>query len=123
MVLSKIPAYKISDHGANPFRLLISRTFNRVNLAGGNVLLLKVRRELGNGAASGMRTGNDKEEVRRARVRQLFETRYPGERTETEVLAFYGWLKEHHPEMLPRKRHGDRYQDFESDLYGLYKAT
>jgi hypothetical protein len=70
-----------------------------------------------------MRTGNDKEEVRRARVRQLFEARYPGERTETDVLAFYGWLKEHHPELLPRKRHGSRYQDFKSDLYGLYKAT
>ena len=74
-------------------------------------------------AARGMRTGNDKEEVRRARVRQLFETRYPGERTETEVLAFYGWLTEHHPELLLQKRHGSRYQDFKSDLLELYKAT
>lgn len=70
-----------------------------------------------------MRTGNEKEEVRRARVRQLFDARYPEERTEAEVLAFYGWLKEHHPELLPQKRHASRYQDFKSDLDGLYKAT
>jgi hypothetical protein len=59
------------------------------------------------------------EAVRRARVRQLFEAR-PIERTETGVLLFYGWLTQHHPELLP-KRPGDVYKHLKEDLNGLYK--
>jgi hypothetical protein len=40
---------------------------------------------------------------RRGRVRQLFESRPPEERTETGILAFYGWLREHHVGLLQRR--------------------
>ena len=59
------------------------------------------------------------EAVRRARVRQLFEAR-PVEHTETGVLLFYGWLTQHHPELLPKGR-GDLYKRLKVDLGGLYK--
>jgi hypothetical protein len=67
------------------------------------------------------------EAVRLARVRQLFEARpFSGplqrieDRTEKEVLTFYGWLHQHHPELLP-KRQGDMYKHLKVDLSGLYK--
>jgi len=60
---------------------------------------------------------------RRARVRQLFESRPPEERTETGILAFYGWLREHHVGLLPRAHGGDAYQSLKVDLSGLYKPS
>ncbi len=67
------------------------------------------------------------EAVRRARVRQLFKARpFSGplqrieDRTENEVLTFYGWLQHHHPELLPKSR-GDVYKHLKVDLSGLYK--
>jgi hypothetical protein len=54
------------------------------------------------------------------RVRQLFEARPSEQRTETGVLLFYGWLEQHHPELLPTGQ-GDPYQHLKSDLSGLYK--
>ena len=58
--------------------------------------------------------------MRRARVRQLFEARPFVEQTETGVLFFYGWLHQHHPELLP-KGPGDVYKHLKADLHGLYK--
>jgi hypothetical protein len=60
---------------------------------------------------------------RRGRVRQLFESRPPEERTETGILAFYGWLREHHVGLLPRAHDGDAYQALKVDLSGLYKPS
>jgi hypothetical protein len=60
------------------------------------------------------------EAVRRERVRQLFQARPAAEHTETTVLLFYGWLQQHHPELLPKRR-GDVYKHLKVDLSGLYK--
>jgi hypothetical protein len=60
---------------------------------------------------------------RRGRVRQLFEELPPGERTETGILVFYGWLREHHAGLLPRAHDGDAYQYLKVDLSGLYKPS
>ena len=54
--------------------------------------------------------------VRRARVRQLFTARHPKEATEDDVFLFFKWLQQHYPEMLPKGKHGDPYQDLRSDL-------
>lgn len=64
-------------------------------------------------------TKKDSKAVRRARVRQLFESGLY-ERTEIGIFKFHGWLQDHHPELLP-KRSGDPYQHLKSDLSGLYK--
>jgi hypothetical protein len=63
---------------------------------------------------------NDSEALRVARVRQLFGVRSPKERTENGVLLFFGWLQQHHPELLPKGKQGDPYQHLKSDLKGLY---
>jgi hypothetical protein len=64
----------------------------------------------------------DTEQLRVARVRQLFAARYPHEkRTGNDVFAFFGWLEGHHPELLPKPAHGDPYQFLKSDLHELYK--
>jgi hypothetical protein len=63
---------------------------------------------------------NDPEAVRCARVRQLFTLRYAIKPNENDVLAFYGWLGAHHPELLPKLTRGDAYQQFKADLHGLY---
>jgi hypothetical protein len=60
---------------------------------------------------------------RRASVRQLFESRPPEERTETGILAFYGWLREHHAGLLPRAHDDDAYQSLKVNLSGLYKPS
>jgi hypothetical protein len=60
---------------------------------------------------------------RRGRVRQLFEARPPEERTEAGILAFYGWLRQHHVGLLPRAHDGDAYQALKVDLSGLYKQS
>jgi hypothetical protein len=46
---------------------------------------------------------------RRARVIQLWRKLPPPKRTEDGVLSFYGWLREHAPELL-HEGHGDSYQ-------------
>lgn len=64
---------------------------------------------------------SDSEVVRRARVRQLFETVLSEELTETGVLLFYRWLKKHRPELLVRKEQDDPYEHLRMELEGLYK--
>jgi hypothetical protein len=61
----------------------------------------------------------DTEALRRARVRQLWEA-HPSEHTEHNILVFHGWLRQHHPELLP-KGQGDAFQSLKVDLSGLYK--
>src|SRR5271166_5041534 len=63
----------------------------------------------------------DPETVRQLRVRQLFAARTAKKRTGDGILNFYGWLWEHHPELLPRAGRTDPYQLLKSDLSGLYK--
>ena len=63
----------------------------------------------------------DPEAPRRTRVRQLFTARHPEEATEDEVFLFFRWLQQRHPEMLPKRNHGDSYQDLRADLDGLYE--
>jgi hypothetical protein len=67
------------------------------------------------------RTVSDSEVLRRARVRQLFETLLSEELTETGVLIFYRWLEKYHPELLARKEQGDPYEHLRVELEGLYK--
>ena len=67
-----------------------------------------------------MANKKDPEAVRVARVRQLWEARQLKERTGMQVLIFYGWLKEHYPDLLKRG-HGDPYQHLKSELNGLWK--
>ena len=63
----------------------------------------------------------DSEAVRQARVRQLFIARYHRDnRTANYVLAFFGWLQAHFPELLPKRKQGDHYQHLKRDLNGLY---
>ena len=63
---------------------------------------------------------NDPVAVRRARVRQLFTACHPEEATEDDVFDFFGWLQQHYPNLLPKGKHGDLYQDLRADLDGLY---
>ena len=67
------------------------------------------------------RSKRDSEGLRRARVRQLFETLLPEELTETGVLLFYRWLEKYHPELLVRKEQDDPYEHLRMELQGLYK--
>jgi hypothetical protein len=62
------------------------------------------------------------EAVRRARVRQLFGTRHPYKPTVNDVLAFYGWLKDRFPQLLPKEIFGDLYQHLKLDLGGLFEG-
>ena len=62
----------------------------------------------------------DPEDFRQHRVRQLFVARYPGKPPANDVLAFFGWLEGHYPELLPKEKQGDPYQHLKSDLHGLY---
>ena len=63
----------------------------------------------------------DSEVLRRARVRQLFETLLSEEPTETGVLLFYRWLEKYHAELLVRKEQDDPYEHLRMELEGLYK--
>src|ERR1700751_1893373 len=63
----------------------------------------------------------DSEVLRRARVRELFETLLSEELTETGVLLFYRWLKKYRPELLVRKEQDDPYEHLRMELEGLYK--
>jgi hypothetical protein len=64
---------------------------------------------------------NDPEAVRVARVRQLWKARpiKREQRTGTEILVFYGWMEQYHPDLLTHGK-GDPYQHLKSDLHGLY---
>jgi hypothetical protein len=64
---------------------------------------------------------NDAEAVRVARVRQLFEAQRYAERTENEVLIFFGWLEERYPHLLSTEW-GDTFRQLKVDLKGLYKG-
>jgi hypothetical protein len=63
---------------------------------------------------------DDPEAIRVARVRQLFQTRHPGQSTGTDVLIFFGWLQNHNPDLLPKGKQGDPYQHLKMDLAGLH---
>ena len=63
----------------------------------------------------------DSDVLRRAHVRQLFETLLSEELTETGVLLFYRWLEKYHPELLARTEKNDPYQHLRKELEGLYK--
>jgi hypothetical protein len=67
------------------------------------------------------RSKRDSEVLRRARVRQLFETVLSAELTETGVLLFYRWLEKYHPELLVREEQDDPYQHLRMELEGLYR--
>jgi hypothetical protein len=68
-----------------------------------------------------MLSKNDTEAVRRARVRQLFESFQNSDRSETGVLKFYYWLQDQYPHLLPPAHVGDAYLQLKVDLSGLYK--
>jgi hypothetical protein len=67
------------------------------------------------------RSKRDSEALRRARVRQLFETLQSTELTETGVLLFYRWLDKYHPELLVGKEQDDPYEHLRMELEGLYR--
>lgn len=68
---------------------------------------------------SGDTMKTDSEAVRVARVRQLFGTvSYP--RTRTGVLIFFAWLEKNRPELLPKDKVGDPFQQLHVDLGGLF---
>jgi hypothetical protein len=60
------------------------------------------------------------EDVRRVRLQQLFLARYPNKPTTNDAFAFFGWLLGHYPNLVPREKHGDPYQQLQSDLHDLY---
>jgi hypothetical protein len=62
----------------------------------------------------------DADAMRREQVRQLFVARGPVKRTANDVLNFYLWLRQCGPELLPRDKRDDAYQQLRSDLDGLY---
>jgi|HubBroStandDraft_4_1064222.scaffolds.fasta_scaffold193527_1 hypothetical protein len=50
----------------------------------------------------------------------VWQARGVGKRTAVDILDFYKWLDQRHPELLP-KRKGDPYQHLKVDLAGLVK--
>jgi hypothetical protein len=64
---------------------------------------------------------NDPEPPYLARVRQLFTARHPEGATAHDIFLFFGWLHQHHPNLLPKGKHHDRYLDLKADLDGLYQ--
>lgn len=66
------------------------------------------------------RFAKDSEALRRERVRQLFVARCPVKRTANDVLNFFLWLKRCGPDLLPRDKEGDVYQQLKGDLDGIY---
>jgi hypothetical protein len=62
-----------------------------------------------------MRSLRDPE--RRAAVIRLWHERYMlRERTEPRVLAFYGWLEQNRPELLPLGEGDSPYQQLQAEL-------
>jgi hypothetical protein len=66
---------------------------------------------------------NDPEAVRRGRVRSLFAAHNAGTSPNgDDVLVFFGWLQQHHPELLPKVKKGDSpCQQLKVDLHGFYR--
>ena len=65
-----------------------------------------------------MPSKKDSETVRRLRVRQLFNSRPEEERTATGVVNFYGWLRDHYPDLI-KSGQGDPYQRVRGDVSDL----
>jgi hypothetical protein len=63
----------------------------------------------------------EREEVRRARVRQLFLARAAEDRSEIGTLLFYKWIEEHYPDLVRRSAHGNPYDILKGDLEGLLR--
>jgi hypothetical protein len=68
-----------------------------------------------------MKKPTDPEAAHVACVRQLFTARQPKEATEHDVFLFFKWLQQHHPEILPKAKHGDPYQELRADSDGLFQ--
>jgi len=66
------------------------------------------------------RFAEDPDVLRQEHVRQLFLARCPANRTANDVLNFFLWLKQRGPDLLPRGKHGDIYEQLRHDLDGLY---
>ena len=61
--------------------------------------------------------GSTNDSERRAAVIQLWHERYLlRERTEPRVLAFYGWLEQNRPELLPPGEGDSPYQQLQAEL-------
>ena len=57
--------------------------------------------------------------VRVNEVRRIFQKLYPNA-TSSEVDAFYHWLEDNGPALLPTGRNVDAYQQLRSELQGLW---
>lgn len=78
---------------------------------------MAVQQKLG---TSRVKPSNDPEAVRVAQVRHLFGLgSYP--QSGTGVLIFFAWLEKNRPELLPKDKLGDPFQDLKVDLAGLFK--
>jgi len=69
---------------------------------------------------SARKSQRDTETLRLERVRQLFVTRHPRQRTGNNVLRFFLWLRQNRPELLSDENHSASYQLLKVDLLGLY---
>ena len=67
-----------------------------------------------------LRFTKDVEVSRRERVRELFVVQCPTKRTANDVLHFFLWLRQCGPDLLPRSKQGDVYQQLKVDLDGLF---
>ena len=64
------------------------------------------------------RMKKDTDALRRSRVRQLFQDLPADQRTENQILNFYGWLHKNRPELLRTLHERDAYQQLKVDLTG-----
>jgi hypothetical protein len=55
--------------------------------------------------------------ARREQLLKLWLERPVEERTDTDIVIFYRWLQENHPDFL-KKGHGDPYQHLRVDVTG-----
>ena len=69
---------------------------------------------------SALKSQRDTETLRLERVRQLFVTHHPRQRTVNNVLRFFLWLRQNKPELLSHENHSASYQLLKVDLLGLY---
>jgi hypothetical protein len=60
----------------------------------------------------------DKNAIRISELRRLWLQRPADQRTENDVVVFYGYLEQRLPHLLDRRR-SDPYQNLKSDLRGL----
>ena len=64
----------------------------------------------------------ESEEVRRARVRQLFLARSEENRSEVSARLFRKWLEDHYPQLVRRRSaHRSSYDFLKADLEGLLR--